>query len=185
MIMVIKMVFFRFYIYTTNRVLMKKLTELVVSFLIVTICFSCIYYLHADLLEVLNDKYIIAAFGAAAVLFFTSPTNAAYPAQNVFLGSIIGAVLGVFFYNLCADKTLAMILSISVCVVVMDVTKLKYPPGGAIALIPILSTAEIQNLGYFFVIYPVLTGISVLFLGSKIQKITIQKLSQLWQVQKQ
>ena len=44
----------------------------------------------------------------------------------------------------------------------MQVTKTLNPPGGATALIAIIGTEKIKNLGYFYVLSPVLTGSLIL-----------------------
>ena len=39
-----------------------------------------------------------------------------------------------------------------------------HPPGGATALIAVIGTEKIHDLGYFFVVYPVLAGSLILLL---------------------
>jgi len=155
---------------------MKKVIKGGLSFFITMACFSSIYFLHTFFFEDLGNDCLIAALGAAAVLTFSISEGSNYKAKNMFLGSILGAGLGVFFNVILIDKTLAIVLAISSCVLLMEITQLKYPPGGAMALIPILSNKVIQDLGYLFILYPVLSGISILFFFSKIQKTINKKL---------
>ena len=140
------------------------------------ICFGSIYFFHVILFDDLRNQCLIAALGAAAVLTFSMNEAKTHKTKSMFLGSIMGATIGVFFNTIPIDKTLAIILSISFCVLIMEITELKYPPGGAMALIPILSNKVIQDLGYLFILYPVLSGISILFFFSKLQKIINKKL---------
>lgn len=155
---------------------MKKVIKGGFSFFITIACFGSIYFLHKVLFEDLGNQCLIAALGAAAVLAFTGSEVKGYKAKTMFLGSALGASIGVFFNTMPMDKTLAMMLSISTCVLLMDIMQLKYPPGGAMALIPMLSNKVIQDLGYLFILYPVLSGISILFFFSKIQETINKKL---------
>lgn len=155
---------------------MKKVIKGGLSFFITMTCFGSIYFFHALLFDDLGNHYLIAALGAAAVLTFSSSTTADYKPKNMFLGSVLGASIGVFFNTMPINKTLAIILAISSCVLLMEITQLKYPPGGAMALIPILSGHVIQDLGYLFILYPVLSGISIIFFFSKVQKNINKKL---------
>lgn len=155
---------------------MKKVIKRGSSFFITMICFGSIYFFHATLFDELGNQCLIAALGAAAVLTFSMHEGKTHKAKSMFLGSVLGATIGVFFNTMPIDKTLAIILSISFCVLIMEITELKYPPGGAMALIPILPNKVIQDLGYLFILYPVLSGISILFFFSKLQKIINKKL---------
>lgn len=155
---------------------MKKVIKGGLSFFITMACFGSIYFLHTIFFKDLGNECLIAALGAAAVLTFSISEESNYKAKNIFLGSILGASIGVFFNAILIDKTLAIALAISSCVLIMEITRLKYPPGGAMALIPILSSRVIQDLGYLFILYPVLSGISIIFFFSKLQKIINKKL---------
>ena len=164
---------------------MAKLIAILNSFLITNLCFLCIYILHEMLFPLTSDLYVIAAFGASAVLVFSTSDNGGYSMKNTFFGASIGAVIGVFFNMLDLDKALSIILAISTCIFMMNLTNLKYPPGGAIALIPVLSGNEIERLGYYYLYCPVLTGITIIFLFSKLQILINTKLYKQWQVPKQ
>jgi CBS-domain-containing membrane protein len=55
-------------------------------------------------------------------------------------------------------------LSVSLSIVMMQLTKTLHPPGGATALIAVTGSAEIKNLGYWYVISPVLSGVLILLI---------------------
>jgi len=164
---------------------MTKLIVILNSFLFTWISFLSIYIIHHELFPFDNQVYVIAAFGATAILMFSTGLGDAYPMKNTFLGAVIGAIIGVFFNNLNMDKAMAIALTISTCVFIMNLTNLKFPPGGAIALIPVLSGKEIEHLGYYYVCFPVLTGVAIIFFFSKIQSLINTKLYKQWQVPKQ
>lgn len=164
---------------------MIKLIVILNSFLLTILCFLSIYVLHEMLFSSMSDVYVIAAFGASAILVFSTGLGNVYPMKNTFFGATIGAIIGVFFSTMDLDKVLSITLAISTCVFIMNLTNLKYPPGGAIALIPVLSGSEIQYLGYYYVFCPVLTGITIIFFFSKLQILMNIKLNKKWQAQKQ
>jgi CBS-domain-containing membrane protein len=44
----------------------------------------------------------------------------------------------------------------------MQMTKTLHPPGGATALIAVTGSNEIKNMGYWYVLSPVLSGVLIL-----------------------
>jgi len=46
----------------------------------------------------------------------------------------------------------------------MQHTRTLHPPGGATALIAVTGSAKIKALGYFYIVFPVLTGVIILLL---------------------
>jgi CBS domain-containing membrane protein len=48
--------------------------------------------------------------------------------------------------------------------VAMQITRTMHPPGGATALIANIGSQKVKDLGYLFIISPVLTGVGLLFL---------------------
>lgn len=151
---------------------MKKIIKNLLPFITTVSCFGCIYWFHAIFFNTLKEECLIAAFGASAVLAFSNfGVTSQYAPKNMFLGAMLGASIGVYMNTIHLDRTVAILFAISSCVLLMDLTKLKYPPGGAMALLPIVSNnKEIQDLGYFFILCPVLTGIGIIFFFSKLQK---------------
>ena len=65
----------------------------------------------------------------------------------------------------------------------MQYTKTLHPPGGAIALIANIGSEEVRQMGYFYVINPVMTGILTLFLSSVlINNLSKNRLYPYWDV---
>lgn len=50
----------------------------------------------------------------------------------------------------------------------MQITKSLHPPGGATALIAIIGSDKIKELGYLYVFSPVLSGVIILFITALI-----------------
>lgn len=133
-----------------------------ISFFITALCFICIYYVHLFLIHGKEDTFIIASFGASGVLAFSENTTK-HSFFKMFASSLIGAFLGVFSNQLEINMMLKIAMAISLCVFVMNLLKISYPPAGAISIIPMLSNIEIQNLGYLYLIYPTTTGLLIVY----------------------
>jgi CBS-domain-containing membrane protein len=53
-------------------------------------------------------------------------------------------------------------LAVSLSIVLMQISKTLHPPGGATALIAIIGSDKIKELGYMYVFSPVLVGVLIL-----------------------
>ncbi|GAL82139.1 membrane protein [Algibacter lectus] len=80
--------------------------------------------------------------------------------RNVIGGQIISALIGVTIAKFIPDIIwLTAPLAVATSIIAMQFTKTLHPPGGATALIAIIGTENIKNLGYFYVLSPpVLSG---------------------------
>lgn len=157
---------------------MDRIFISLINYLVTLLCFVCIFFLHKFLFKEADSTNIIPAFGASAVLVFSIKSKA-YSFLKISLISIVAALMGVFFQQLNLELVFKVSLTISSCIFLMNLFDLTYPPAGAIAIIPLLPNTEIQNLGYFYALYPTLTGLIIIYLFSKIKKNII------WQVKKQ
>ncbi len=129
----------------------------------------------------LPDHYLIASFGATSVLIFAVPQSPFSHPKNVFLGHLISAIVGlsmvvVFQYLGCFDSLqwLAAGIAASVAIVAMVITDTVHPPGGATALVFVLS--GYNNVLDLFL--PVLFGLMVLMIFAYVCTHTIQHLDQ-------
>ncbi|WBX73173.1 HPP family protein [Tenacibaculum pacificus] len=140
----------------------------IVNYLLSIACFTCIYLFHKFLFNGIETTYIIAAFGASAVLVFSNNTIKHAPIK-IFLSSILAAFIGVLLNEFDFDLIIKIILAISTCVLVMNLMDISYPPAGAITLIPLLSNSEIQALGYWYILYPITTGLLIIYSFSRLK----------------
>ncbi|HHB80481.1 MAG TPA: HPP family protein [Aliiroseovarius sp.] len=115
---------------------------------------------------VLNDSgliYVIGAFGATAVLVYAAPFSPLAHPYNVLIGHIISAAIGVSVFAMIGEANwLSAALAVSLAIFAMQMTGSLHPPGGASALIAIVSSPQIHALGYFYVLYPVAAGALIL-----------------------
>jgi len=132
-------------------------------------CFISIYICHRFLLNISDNILIIAAFGAAAVLCFSEQTRNTLFIE-ILLISGISAFLGISFVFLNIPFIYKISFAIGSCIFLLNLTSIHYPPAGAIVLIPLISDYEIQELGYTYILCPTLTGITIIYLFSRLKK---------------
>jgi len=108
--------------------------------------------------------YLIGSFGASSVLVYGIIESPFSQPRNLIGGHLISAFIGVSVNLLFPDAIyIAAPLAVSLSIVLMQITKTLHPPGGATALIAIIGTDKIKELGYWYVVSPVLTGVLILF----------------------
>lgn len=115
--------------------------------------------LHYYFFEGTDFLLIIGSFGASAVLLYGAIKSPLAQPRNLLGGHIISALIGVSMMKLFGlFPELAAALAVSLSIVVMHATKTLHPPGGATALIAVISGPKVQQLGYFYVVMPVAAG---------------------------
>ena len=100
---------------------------------------------------------IAAPFGAAAVLVFAVPDAALAQPRNLIFGNLLGAIVSVVMVFIFGSEPWVMALAVATAIKLMQLTKTLHPPGGAVALVGVMSEAEAS-----FIIIPVLIGSIVL-----------------------
>ena len=100
---------------------------------------------------------IAAPFGAAAVLVFAVPNSPLAQPRNLIFGNLIGGIISVLMVTLFGSEPWVMALSVATAIKVMQLTKTLHPPGGAVALVGVLSNAT-----WDFILTPVLAGSIIL-----------------------
>lgn len=120
---------------------------------------------HNQFFTPADNLILIGSFGASSVLIYGIINSPLAQPRNLLGGHLISAFVGVTFYKLFPDQVwLSSALSVSSSIVLMQITKTLHPPGGATALIANIGSEKIKNLGYFFIISPVLSGALILLL---------------------
>ena len=109
-----------------------------------------------------DDPYLVASFGATAVLIYGAPKAPFSQPKNVFFGHLFSAVIGVSIacifdaFGLYADHyPVAIALAVSLAIIVMMVTGTIHPPGGATALTCVLN----GYFGWEFIFRPIMLGV--------------------------
>ena len=108
--------------------------------------------------------YLIGSFGASSVLVYGIIESPFSQPRNLIGGHLLSAFIGVTINLLFPDTlSIAAPLAVSLSIVLMQMTKTLHPPGGATALIAVTGGEKIKELGYWYVVSPVLTGVLILF----------------------
>ena len=100
---------------------------------------------------------IAAPFGAAAVLVFAVPNAALAQPRNLIFGNLLGAIIAVVMVFIFGSEPWVMALAVATAIKLMQLTKTLHPPGGAVALVGVMSNAEAS-----FILTPVLVGSIIL-----------------------
>jgi len=121
--------------------------------------------LNYKILENSDLVLIIGSFGASAVLIYGAIKSPLAQPRNLLGGHIFSAVIGVACYQLLGSHMwLAASVAVATAIAIMHVTKTLHPPGGATALIAVIGSAKIHNLGYLYVLMPVGLGALIMLL---------------------
>ena len=107
---------------------------------------------------------IIASMGASAVLLFAVPHGQLSQPWAVIAGHGLSAVIGVFCAHNISRPMVAAACAVGFAIGAMHQLKCIHPPGGATAFTAVMGGGAIHNLGYQFVIFPVLANAVVMVL---------------------
>ncbi len=114
----------------------------------------------------LNDSdlvMIIGSFGASAVLIYGAIKSPLAQPRNLIGGHVFSAVIGVACYQLLNDHMwLASSIAVASAIAFMHATKTLHPPGGATALIAVIGSDNIHNLGFLYALFPAGAGATIM-----------------------
>lgn len=145
---------------------------------------AAVAYLHFSIDITTTDlEMLVASFGASAVLIYGAIKSPLAQPRNLIGGHVISAVIGVACYKLLgpgiasslADAghilgnigyillgtphmVVASAVAVATAIAAMHATKTLHPPGGATALIAVIGSDRIHDLGFFYAIIPVAAG---------------------------
>jgi CBS-domain-containing membrane protein len=122
-------------------------------------------FIHFRMLQDTDLVMIIGSFGASAVLVYGAIKSPLAQPRNLLGGHVLSAVIGVLSLNLFGDCIwLAGAFAVATALVVMHATRTLHPPGGATALIAVIGSQDIHNLGYLYAITPAGVGALIMLL---------------------
>lgn len=133
----------------------EKLLSLISGF----IGIYAIFLVTNQFFGIADAVYIIPSMGASAVLLFAAPHVPFSQPWNVFGGHILSAIIGVACFQWISDIHIAAAASVGLAIWVMYYAKCIHPPGGATALAAVIGSSQIHDLGYLYVITPVLINV--------------------------
>ncbi len=118
--------------------------------------------IHSKALSVSDNLFLVGSFGASSVLIYGVINSPLAQPRNLIGGHVISALIGVTVAMLVKEAWLAAALAVSMSIVLMQITKTLHPPGGATALIAVIGSEKIKSLGYFYVLSPIASGVTIL-----------------------
>jgi len=99
---------------------------------------------------------LVASMGASAVLLFAVPHGTLSQPWPLMGGHLISALIGVTCALTIANPLLAAPLAVALAIAAMHYLRCIHPPGGATALTAVAGGASVHELGYQYVLTPVL-----------------------------
>ena len=105
---------------------------------------------------------LVASMGASSVLLFAIPHSPLSQPWPILAGNVIAALIGVSCAKLIPDLLLAAATAVSLSLLLMQFLRCLHPPGGAMALLPLLGDYRVHELGYGLVLQPVLLNVLIL-----------------------
>lgn len=107
---------------------------------------------------------VIASMGATAVLLFAVPHSALSQPWPVVGGNLIASFIGVSCALAIEPVWLAASLAVGLTIISMYYLNCIHPPAGGAALIIVLGNEEIHQLGYQFLLTPVLLNLVIILM---------------------
>ncbi|MBU1364749.1 MAG: HPP family protein [Gammaproteobacteria bacterium] len=102
---------------------------------------------------------LIGSFGASAVLVYGAVRSPLAQPRNLLGGHMLSALIGVICWKLFHQMPwLVPGLAVATAIVLMHATRTLHPPGGATALIAVIGSPEIHDLGFWYVLVPATLG---------------------------
>lgn len=105
---------------------------------------------------------VVASMGASAVLLFAVPHGPLSQPWQLLVGHLVSALVGVSCARAIGDPWSATALAVGLAVLAMRLTHSIHPPGGATALTAVIGGPGVTELGYSFVVTPVLLNATLM-----------------------
>ncbi|MDB6004867.1 MAG: hypothetical protein JWR15_1854 [Prosthecobacter sp.] len=107
---------------------------------------------------------LITSMGASAVLLFGMPHGQLSQPWPVIAGHGISAFIGVACAQFIHQPAIAAACAVGLAIGAMQQLKCIHPPGGATAFTAVMGGSAIHDLGFGFVLFPVVTNAVVMVL---------------------
>ncbi|WP_415887327.1 HPP family protein [Neptuniibacter sp. QD29_5] len=139
---------------------MKQITTSIMAGLGAAIAIGLLALIETSFKDI---AFLMAPFGATAVLVFGVPNSPLAQPKNVIFGHLLTAFIGVFFSQYFEVSPLTLAIATGLGVSAMLVSKTTHPPAGANPILIMLSSQ-----GWAFLVTPVLIGSLVIVLVGKV-----------------
>jgi CBS-domain-containing membrane protein len=150
---------------TTQSPPRAGLSEILWSWLGAFLGIALVAYINDSMVEKTDLILLIGSLGASAVLIYGAIKSPLAQPRNLVGGHLISALVGVTCYKLLFPYPwLAGAVAVATSIALMHATRTLHPPGGATALIFVMGSPKLHNLGYLYVIMPVGAGVILMLL---------------------
>lgn len=102
--------------------------------------------------------FLVAPFGASAVLLFAVPNSPLAQPWSAIVGNIVAALVGVAVCLLVADPALRIALAVGLAITATILCRAIHPPAGAVAMTAAMSPDAVAHLGFWFALAPIGIG---------------------------
>ena len=138
------------------NILTNKVTRRAIAASAIALSLSVIAVILVGHALKLDTSLIIlpASLGAAAVLMFMAPASPMASLRTFILANLLSATIGISFYTLWGDHLVVAVFSVCTAILLMQLFRCQHPPGGATALLTVVSGDQILAQGYAFLLYP-------------------------------
>lgn len=134
-------------------------------FLSIISSFACIFAIVLSSVYFFpNSPVLLASMGASVVILLFAPVSPFAQPWSFFCGHLVSAIVGITCALYITPFWLASSLTVSMSIGGMLFLRCLHPPGAATALVPVIGGATFTELGYKFVLTPVLLNISVMLI---------------------
>lgn len=126
---------------------------------------AAVAVIHYKILDKSDLPLVIGSFGASAVLIYGAIRSPLAQPRNLLGGHFLSALVGVTAFKLVGyEPWLAASIAVATAIALMLATKTLHPPGGATALIAVISGDKIHALGYLYALIPAASGAVIMLL---------------------
>lgn len=120
-------------------------------------------YVGFELITPYQHPVLVASMGASALLLLVIPNSPLAQPYPFVVGHLVPAFVGVVCARIFNDIYLGAAFTVSLSLLAMYLLNCLHPPGGAAALVPIISVDH-QALGFEYLLLPVLINVLTMLL---------------------
>lgn len=115
--------------------------------------------LHQFVFSGTDLTLMMGSLGASAVLVYGAARSPLAQPRNLVGGHILSAIIEVLAWKyLHSFPWIAEAAAVSVAIAAMHLTRTLHPPGGATALIAVIGSQDIHQMGFWYVVFPATIG---------------------------
>lgn len=150
---------------TTTCPPLVSLSEICWSWIGAFLGIAAVAYVNFHIIDDTDLVMIIGSFGASAVLLYGAIKSPLAQPRNLMGGHIFSAIIGVACYQVLGGHMwIASSAAVATAIAFMHATKTLHPPGGATALIAVIGSDKIHDLGYLYALIPVGLGALIMLI---------------------